>query len=277
MKAFTQSSSLLVIYWCYPSLTLLSSTLLGPIWWCRWYICFARDIFCWWLLVITRLWITSDITLLLTTGPLKFRIQPSVICIPRFLSLCQYYTFVWHGICQRHGKWHHICYALPATWQLPLNCLCTHSDMGITVEIAVDEHYLANLPVVCGILMLTQFLTCHHTVISSNTAPLQISISQISTTRAHTTQPEGIPCNGLAYIPREGIPLNGIAYILSDGHTPTQRHSPFSGITPLIPTQQPYRSTDQRATPLTSWYARGVDNAWHRWIQGCRSLHKGEL
>ena len=37
-KLFEQCSSLLVIHWCYPSLTLLSSTLSGPIWWSRWYI-----------------------------------------------------------------------------------------------------------------------------------------------------------------------------------------------------------------------------------------------
>ena len=43
----------------------------------------------------------------------------------------------------RRATWH-----MPATWQMPLDCLCTHSDMGITVEMAVDRHYKANLPLV---------------------------------------------------------------------------------------------------------------------------------
>ena len=148
-KLFEQCSSLLVIYWCYPSLTLLSSTLSGPIWWSRWYISFARHIF---PTIIASYHQIADrpehyIAPNLRTdeflhSPL-LHIQPS---IPSILPTL-------------HRR---------ATWQMAPYWLCTpsdmanatewavhSSDMGITVEMAVDGHYKSNLPLVRWILMLT--------------------------------------------------------------------------------------------------------------------------
>ena len=80
---------------------------------------------------------------------------------------------------------------------------------------------------------------------------------------------ECIPLNGLAYISREGIYLNSMAYIPREGIPINSGIPAFSGITTLNPTQQPQRTTDQRATHLRSWCPRAVDIVWLSCIKGC--------